>query len=80
MEGVIVVGLGQERANGKVGGVGFNPEGSVGSGWINTRAKKKAALRESKALCVAGFQRDGVSFRVSWMRGCTREENPSINR
>ena len=54
-------------------------KGKMGSGWTNKEAERKAALRALKALCAAGVQRNGVSFRVSWMRGWTREENLSIN-
>ena len=54
-------------------------KGQVGSRWTNRGAERKVSLRALKELCVAGVQRNGVSFRVSWMRGWTREENLSIH-
>ena len=54
-------------------------KGFVGLGWTNIGDVRKATLRASKALWASKVQRNGVTFLVSMIRGCTKEENPLIN-
>ena len=49
-------------------------KGLVGLGLTNIGAERKVALRASKELSVVEVQRNGVSFLVSMIRGCDREE------
>ena len=54
-------------------------KGLVRSRWTYTRVVRKVALRASKALWAVEVQRNGVSFLVRMIGGCTKEENPLIN-